>query len=253
MADALVVELNRRGYQLMFLPRTGLKPPELYNWARSRRRLVRRAHLSEYLPRGTNLSLSWSKGPDIEQRATSSKNLAAGLSFLTKALACIGIDGVPTLDLSFVGKTDLSFRFTGVTIASFEGMDRLLRQGLTLDAIPAEYVAEGELHVAYEYLYADALLLSRSDQRAFEHDVAASLNAYVNLGGKGKAELRSSTTLSFSSTSGERVAFASKFGQLQRRDSQWFFYPEEGKLGPEGQRRLQIPARGAVLDVDPGE
>lgn len=251
MADALVQELNKRGYQPLFLPRTGVEPPELYSWARSKKKLARRGHLSNYLPRGTLLESTLAKAPDIERHATSSKNQSAAISFLKHALACIGIDGAPSLNLKFVGQVDISFRFTDVRLASFDGMDRVVRESLDFDAIPPDYFAEGDLHVAYEYLYAKELLLSRSDQRAFEHDISASVQTHFNVGLKGKVEMRSDTTLSFASTTNERVAFAARFGQLVRQEGAWYFYPDEGKMGGSDRRDI-IPARGVVLDTEPG-
>jgi hypothetical protein len=55
MADQLVLALNRLGYLPVFLPRTNIAPPELYNYSRTNRRLVRYGALSAYLPAVTNL------------------------------------------------------------------------------------------------------------------------------------------------------------------------------------------------------
>jgi hypothetical protein len=189
--------------------------------------------------------------PDIEHHSSTSKTQKASVSFLKKALACIGVDGSPKLDISFTGKASLTFRFTNIRVASFDKMDNVVKEKLALDAIPPNVIEDGDLHVAYEYLYAENLIMSRDDQKAFEHDVAASLQTHIDIGTKGKVELRSSTTLSFSSTLTDRVAFACKFGQLVRRNANWYFYPEEGKMGRE-QTRPFVPARGVVLSAEPG-
>src|SRR3712207_6305207 len=52
MADALVQALNRTGFQPVFLPSTGLTPPDLYNFTRraGKPRLVRREPFPPHLP-----------------------------------------------------------------------------------------------------------------------------------------------------------------------------------------------------------
>jgi hypothetical protein len=68
---------------------------------------------------------------------------------------------------------------------------------------------------------------------------------YINLGGKGKVEWQSETTISFSGSSSESAAFAYKAGRLQRIESAWTFEPEVIAKGiaPDS----YIPARGVVL------
>ena len=57
MADALVRTLNAMGYQPVFLPRSGVQPPELYHYLRDQRRLVRIGSLAGALPAAAALEI----------------------------------------------------------------------------------------------------------------------------------------------------------------------------------------------------
>lgn len=251
MADALVALLNSLGYQPVFLPRTGVTPPELYHYAN--RRLVRLGPLADRLPSAAALPTAGSgRLADIEHQHTSRKDLKATVSFLDQALRCIGITAIPKLDLSFAGAKTFSFAFSDVT---YRGLDPTQLhqplQQLSTTGIPEEYVEAGKLHVAYEYAYARRLLLSRADQKAFKHDVAGKVGAFIDLGTSGKAEVASSTTVSFTSVTDDVAAFAYKAGRLERRNETWVFFPEEVFRAPElgaGERSVPyLPApRGFV-------
>src|SRR5687767_4771808 len=114
MADALVELLNSLGYQPVFLPRTGLEPPELYNFIEDGRRLLRRGPLQAYLPPGLVLPVTHGDLADIEHTQTSGKRMKAAAGFLERALRCIGITDIPRLDLSFTDARSFTFSLTGV-------------------------------------------------------------------------------------------------------------------------------------------
>ena len=252
MADALVRELNRLGYQPVFLPRTGVTPPELFNYVRRQRRLVRRGALKEYLPAAADLATTSGQLADIEYRYTSEKGLDASVGFLANALKCIGIDAVPKIDLGFSGTKDFSFAFTGVTYQSVDPavLDPVLR-GMTTTGIPQEYVQTGQLHIAYEYAYAQELLMSRADRKSFREDISGNVGAYLNLGVKGSVSMASSSTISFKGSTDAAAAFAYKAGRLQEEDGQWVFYPEEiARNRMVEERRAYLPQRAVVLTAE---
>src|SRR5262249_45640441 len=118
MADALVELLNSLGYQPVFLPRTGVVPPELYNLANGR--LVRRGPLKDYPPAAAGLVAKDGQLPDIAHRQTTKKQLKGAVAFLERALHCLGIASVPKLDLSFTRSTELVFAFAEVTYKSVD-------------------------------------------------------------------------------------------------------------------------------------
>lgn len=249
MADNLVKLLNTNGYQPVFLPRTGIAPPELYNFAAHR--LIRRGPLVDYIPEIALASLRMGSMADIEGKLTSGKNFGAAVDFLRSALSVLGISGIPKIDLTFTGARQLTFALTNITFKALDPtvLDQILTQLDTPLAMPEEYVTGGALHVAYEYLYSNTLLMSRSDGRSFSTNVRGDLGSFLNLGAKGKVEWRSESTISFASNMAESAAFAYKAGRLQRRGPAWTFEPEivlKKGHGPE----TYIPARGVVLRAE---
>ena len=248
MRDRLVALLNDLGFQPVFIPITGLEPPELYNHDRGR--LIRRGPLKRYLdvriPRP-----SQGKLPDIEHHHTSRKRLADATKFLHNALQCIGV-GSAKLSLSFLRSDDAVFSFSEVTTARIDpsDLDPLL-QRLAVHAIPDEYVAGGALHIAYEYVYAKRVSLRREDGKGFEAGLEGRLHEYFELGAKGRVWLEGGTELSFATTDDVPAAFGYKAGQLRLENGKWSFYPEiiGNARDQEGStvRAPYLPARGVVL------
>ena len=249
MADALVELLNSLGYQPVFLPRTGVVPPELYNVANGR--LVRRGPLKDYLPAAGDLVPTEGALADIAHRQTTKKQLKGAASFLERALKCIGIASAPKLDLSFTRSTELVFAFADVTYKSVDPsrLDLMLKD-IATGAIPAAYVEDG-LHLAYEYIYARRLLLSRADGAGFDDDIAGKIGSFVDLGQSGSVSVDSATTISFAGRDRLPVAFAYKAGQLTLDRGTWSFYPEEVVRGAEGDAHLPFLIEpGRVLEID---
>lgn len=254
MSDALVSMLNSYGYQPVFLPRTGLVPPELYNFAN--KRLIRQGELSRFFQKPVVFTPTRGKLGDLQGQLTSNKHFEAAVGFLQKALQVLGVSGVPKIDLSFTGTKDFVFSFTDVT---FQAVDPAVLNGILQDlsiplAIPNSYVELGGLHIAYEYAYANTLTMSRSDGKKFDADISGDVGAYINVGAKGSVELKSNSTVSFSSGSGELAAFAYRAGQLHKNENRWTFEPEIVKRGPDGvvkrspsRSNAYLPARTLVL------
>jgi hypothetical protein len=249
MADTLVKLLNANGYQPIFLPRSGMVPPDLYNFADHK--LIRRGPLVNYIREIASIPLSTGTTADIEGKQTSGKNFGAALDFLSSALSVIGISSVPKLDLSFTGARQLTFAFTNITFKALDPavIDGILQKLKTPAAIPEAYITEGALHIAYEYLYSKTLLMSRSDGQSFSADVRGNIGAFIDLGGKGKVECKGESTISFSGDAAESAAFGYKAGRLQRSGSTWSLEPEivvKKGAGPDS----YIPARGVVLRAE---
>jgi len=246
MRDRLVALLNDLGFQPVFLPTTGLEPPELYNHDRGR--LIRRGPLRRYLrapiPRPHAGVL-----PDIEHHHSSRKHLAESTKFLHNALRCIGI-AAPKLSLSVLGSHDLVFAFSEVTTARIDpaDLDPLL-QALEVHAIPDEYVRGGALHIAYEYVYARQVLLRRDDGHGFDAAIGSRLHEFFDLGGKGRVRVEAGTALVFSASDEAPAAFGYKAGQLRLENAKWAFYPEIISIERDGSslQTPYLPARGVVL------
>src|SRR5208337_3169164 len=113
MADSLITYLNSLGYNPVFLPTTGVLPPQLYNFGD--RHLVRLGPLSTYLRRNALAPrLHEGKVSEIELRRTRKRNLSAAFSFLGNALRFLGLTSGPNLDLSLDGGAGLVFSVSGV-------------------------------------------------------------------------------------------------------------------------------------------
>jgi hypothetical protein len=252
MADALVRELNRLGYQPVFLPRTGVNPPELYNYDRNGRRLVRRGELVQYLPEIKGVIPTKGQLGTINYKYTSEKKTEAAVSFLEQALKCIGIDSVPKVDLGFAGSKDFSFSFTDVTYQSVDPavLDQLIRS-MSTSGIPKAFVDAGQLHIAYEYAYARELLMSRGDKQNFSGNIAGNVGTYLDLGLKGSVSMASQSTISFKANGQGDAAFAYKAGRLAQENDAWVLYPEEvSKGGAIEERRPYLPQPAIVLSVE---
>ena len=254
--DALVIELNARGYNPILMPRTGAVPPEIYLYDIDTQSLTRWGRLGACVPPGALPStLNEGELPDLQHRATSKKGASAGGSFLKNGLACIGIDAAPKLDLSFAQGHDLTFSFTGTTFRGLDPADigAAVAQ-FNPGAIPASQVAAGMVHIAYEYAYATSLLLSTADTVSAGIDFKAlKIDHFIDLGGKATVAAVDKTTLSFTGH-GAPAAFACKVGRLEKRGKRWDFYAIEvlgqGLTADEGGvDQPYLLYRGAVLQV----
>jgi hypothetical protein len=258
MGDAFVRLLNGYGYQPVFLPRTGLVPPELYDFVRPR--LVRRGPLSDYIKEVAGFPVSSGELGNLDGKLTSGKNFGAAVDFLKQALAMLGIDAIPKVDLSFTGAKEFVFSFSDVKFQEVNPskLDQVLQSLKTPPAIPDEYVDKGGLHIIYQYAYASTLRMSRADGRKFDTDISGNVGNYIDVGAKATVESQANTVISFSGKNGKVAAFAYKAGQLRRIESmRWTFAPEvikrEGepsKTAPSDMVPIYIPTPGIVNKVD---
>jgi len=252
--DALVKLLNGIGYQPVILPRTGVVPPELYVYDNDS--LVRRGSLAEYLPKDMVIPPpQQGRLSSIEHHETSKKSLGVAASFLGDALKCIGITSAPKLDLSFTIGHDITFKFDDVTYQAIDPakIDHMLGKLIT-GAIAPEVIANGYLHIAYEYAFAGSLSMKVArDADSSWKATAIQIATYIDLGIQGKVTVASEDTIAFSAASGEIAAFVFKVGRLERRGSKWFFFPEEeageGFLADEAAPQPYLLERGVVMQV----
>jgi hypothetical protein len=236
----------------VFLPRTGIVPPELYDFADHK--LIRRGSLSAYIKDSVTFQPTSGKLGAIEGKISSGKNLSAAIGFLKNALSALGLSSLPKIDLSFTGSKELVFAFTDVTYQSVDPavLDGVL-QGLKMPlAIPDKYVASGKLHIAYEYAYASKVTLSRSDGQNFSGNVSGGIGQYIDLGANGKVELTGNSRVSFSTSDDKTAAFAYKAGRLQTDGHRWTFEPEVvlRRTAAAAGKAAFIPAPDVVLRVE---
>jgi hypothetical protein len=244
--DELVWELYQLGYPAAWLPQTGLVPPDIYDVASvaSERRLVRRGALRDYLPAVARLPLHRGQMIDVDYHHTTH---TGAVEFLARALGHLGISAIPKLDLGFTGGSELTISFAEVQFArvGISAVERMLPQ-MEPHAIPQDLIADGRLHIAYEYLYAGSVHVERADQKAFDVDVASRIGELVEVGSGARVSVEHGTRLVFSG-SGERAAFACKAVRLTCSGSRWQLEPLSWKAdGIDGFLSLaSLPDLGA--------
>jgi hypothetical protein len=238
MADVLVKALNALGYQPVFLPRTGIAPPELYTFVKPR--LVRHGDLRLYLNNAEVPKPTRGKLADIQTTQTSGKNFGAATDFLKSALTALGITSIPKVDLSFAGTGAFVFSFSNLTYASVDPAEiELLLPNLSIP--PA---------ISYEYAYSDTLLMSRADGTTFANDISGKVADFINVSTNTKVEVQGNRVVSFVSTIGEKAAFAYKAGRVRKEEDRWIFEPETVQRDESGESIAFVPAKGVVLRAE---
>jgi hypothetical protein len=222
--DALVKVLNDCGYNPILLPRSGLKPPEIYVYDNDR--LRRWGRLASAVPAGTLPdTLNKGEATDIVYKETSRKGLRGAASFLEEALKLLGVGGAPNLDLSFARGSDVTFSFTEV---SYQGLDpadigAALRKGFDPAGLSEDYIDNELIYIAYEYAYANSVDMTMVDGIKAGVDLKAiKLDGFVDLGGKADIEVKTSTSLTFKGR-GDKAVFACKVGNVRRKAGQFIF------------------------------
>jgi len=131
----------------------------------------------------------------------------------------------------------------------FEGHAQIIAD-MTTKGIPPSYVDAGSLHIAYEYAYANELLMSRGDKKAFSTNISGDVGSFIDLGVQGAVSVASTSTISFKNAKGLSAAFAYKAGRLAREEGKWVLYPETvSKVGLTEERTPFLPQPGVVLHV----
>lgn len=253
MPDAIVTHLNELGYQPVFLPMTGIVPPEVYGSGEGR--LSRYGPLIDYVRDNRDVSLTPhdSEAPDITHLYTSRKKMSATLQFLAAALRCLGVSFTPEFSLSGLRDTHLVFAISGLTARSVSA--GLIQQVLgSLDPSLARHVRPdgGGLHIVHEYLYAERLQIRRVAARKGSVDGSLTPADFGELKMNASVTQEDERTLAFAPASGARVAFAYRAGWLRREGSLWTFVPWVGRGATAGApwHGAYIPYPGKTLWVE---
>jgi hypothetical protein len=117
-------------------------------------------------------------------------------------------------------------------------------------AISDDVVASGQVHIAYEYAYSDTMRMSRADSKTFDNDIGGKVGDFIDLSTTAKVEIQGNRVVSFSSTTGEKAAFAYKAGQVLKEEDRWIFQPETVMRDALGKPQAYVPARGVVLQAE---
>lgn len=253
MPDALVAVLNRAGYLPVFLPRSGLTPPDVMLYFRKERRLVRYGALADLVPEVKKISPTSSNVARIEGHNKTEKSFTSSLGFLQGALRAMGIESAPKLDLGFSGNSNLIFSFIGV---SGKEIDLLklndVLETVKLDGLPEDSVAEGGAHLAYGYLYARQLEVRRSDGKNFDFGVNGKVDSFIDLAQKGKVTDERGVAILFEATGDDLPAFAYKAARLVPHENGGFVaLGERTRLSERRETTDEpyLPQRGVAFEV----
>ncbi|MBV8152795.1 MAG: hypothetical protein JOY98_00120 [Candidatus Eremiobacteraeota bacterium] len=183
---------------------------------------------------------------------SSRKSGGGSIDFLSRALACIGVPVLPKTKIGIDLGQSILFSFDGITSKGVDASKiTKVVTSLNLKTIPSKQLENGDVHIAYEYLYAKKLLMARADSGWFTGDVAGKIGKWVNLGSaKVDVQVQNQTAISFE-VSGRQPApaFAYKAGQLLPENGALTFRVEVVKAGPAGESLPYIPNRDQPLNV----
>jgi hypothetical protein len=252
MADALVSVLNKDGYQPIFLPRTGLVPPDVMLYRRENRRIVRYGALASLASAAGKLKLHPSNVAPFEGRNTSGKDAAASLGLLGRVLQAIGLGAVPKVDIGFASNQELVFAFHGVSSLGVTLLElRKILATVKLEGLPADRVDAGDAHIAYDYLYARQLVIKRADGQEFDLGVKGKVEEFFDVAAKGKVKQTSRLSITCEADGDNLPAFAYRAARLLRREDGGFdVLGEQTRLAEGAAPAPYVPQRGVVLDVE---
>jgi hypothetical protein len=132
--DPSVTFLNKFGYNVVRLPRTGIEPMDVLGKRGSLERLGRLSSVWKTTKPEPSVGQP-SRMADIEGQKTDQLELSIGLKLLSNALQGLGA-AVPTLDAAFQQARKVQFHFTNVTSTSVSPLEA------------GNYLASGDLDTA---------------------------------------------------------------------------------------------------------
>jgi hypothetical protein len=260
MADRLVAFLNSLGLQPVLLPSSGLHPPELYSYSR-RSGLVRRGPLIDYLVSGSQIpDVTEGALPDVDEQCSSAKGRRSALRFAEGVLAIFGGQG-PSLHSAFSGKGKFEFSLREVTYAGLNPSQiEILIREIDLSRLSMKDLKEGNLHVAYQYAYANKLVIRSGSSGRGTGKAAANIGGLVDIRQEGVQTSDKNSELVYNAVDARAVMFAYKAGQLHWNGHSVEFRPEElrrrfwglsssdkDNSDDEPEDRLFVPAAGRIL------
>jgi hypothetical protein len=229
--DPTTQELNKRGYNLIRLPRVGIEPLDVLG--REDKSMEKLGSISEVWTSSAPVPTPGAPASTagIEGSKTSDLDLGIGLKLLSDALAGLGSSiSLPSLNVGFKNAKKVQFKFVNVestTITPF-ALGKFLASG-TLDTsnpFVEHYFANDETaeYIIFDVLKSDAIGVTGKTDKGV--DVAADISALSGaLGSKVTVKANSSTTSEITFQGTVKATFAFKLFQV-------FF--ENGKWVPKG-------------------
>jgi hypothetical protein len=251
LTDNLLTWLNKRGYQPVFVPGTGVSPPELYLGDEGR--LTRFGPVADLLPHGVQLPApARGKLPDIHLQRTSRKVVKGAARFLANALRGLGVQGAPSFRSAFQDTGDFVFSLSGVTFVEV-GLTALLKVVPEMNAslIPPSLREGTDFHIAYHYAYAGALEMRRANGAKFEAGVVGlEIEKIFEAKGSAQVSLHDGEVLRFRAAKGPPVAFAYKSARLAFDGERLQVRSVDHSEGPEKDQGPYVPWPGQIKSLE---
>jgi hypothetical protein len=215
----LVRFFNERGYQPVLFARSDLTPPDMYNFTDGN--YERLGPLASFLKSEVPISPpTHAYAPDFERVETNKHTAEVSFSFLKNLLERFGL-GSTEGKANIAADVDSTYRFNDVTIASVNVIDieGALKAGFLTDHVKSE-AANGSIHVAYEYIYAGTVKISRGDHDDISVGLSANLPQVAKVSTSASQLGKDSSSVSYQNST-RPVVIAFKVGQLVPSRAEW--------------------------------
>ena len=242
--DPSVTYLNKLGYNVVKLPRTGIEPMDV----------IGRDQTMQWLG---PIDSIWSSavpkpqpGPPkpasaVNGQKTDALDLSVGLSILGNTLAAFGVS-VPSLDVAYKSAHAVQFSYNNVTIvqvAPFAAGNYLAKGELQSDnpAVKNYFLSgEAKAYLITQVLKSNSLTVTATDSHGTS--VGVDLSAFQGLDAKIGVKPSSASNSTISFTGPEAITFGFAVQQIAREGDQWALH---GVL-PSGDIAFAVPGAGSM-------
>jgi hypothetical protein len=241
--DPSVTYLNKLGYNVVKLPRTGIEPMDV----------IGRDRTMQWLGA---IDAIWSSamqkpqpGPPkpasaVNGQKTDALDLSVGLSILGNTLAAFGVS-VPSLDVAYKSAHAVQFSYSNVTItevAPFVAGSYLAKGELQSDnPTVRNYFLSGQAtaYLITQVLKSNSLTVTATDSHGTAVDV--DLSAFQGVDTKVGIKPSSSGSSTISFTGPDAITFGFAVQQIARDGDQWTLHG----VAPSGDIAFAVPGMGA--------
>ena len=258
--DPSITFLNKFGYNVIRLPRTGIEPLDVIGrdngmqWLGPLRKVWTSAS-PEPVPGPPHPAAA------VNGQRTDELELSLGLSVLGNTLAAFGVSA-PSLDLAYKNARAVQFTYTNVTstsVSPFDAGDYLASGTLRTDnpVVKNYFGGDKSAYLILDVLKADSITVTATDSRGGKVDVdlphiEAVVDAKIGI----KPSTSSNSTVTF--TGPVPIAFGFAVQRIARKENSWVLTGEEarGDLSfdvPQSGKGPGTPGEGNSMVFDTGE
>lgn len=225
--DPTTQELNKRGYNLVSLPRVGIEPMDVLG--RENKVMEKLGSVNEIWTSTAQTPVPGAPAPTagIAGDKTNDLDLSIGLKLLSNALAGLGASiGLPSLNSAFKSAKTVQFKFVNVESVSITpfALGKFLANG-TLDLsnpFVTHYFTNDETqeYIIFDVLKSDSISVTAKKEKGVEVDADVSVlngalgsNVKLKTGGTGSSEI------TFQGTA--KATFAFKLFEVFFENGKW--------------------------------